>query len=251
MILAKSPSQAEVFNDLFIEITNLYRVVRDDDKRDELLFLLHNTPYSRPDFDLCIESLKLDEPPKSDAWRAWRYLVVSRLGWAGVTSGLKRFVKADMSGGMSRLESRMSRWPVGEWEYLLKSVADRFRNVVIENRDFRRLIPSLDSPSTLFYCDPPYVISDRARDEETYKHEMTDSDHVEFANLVHNSKGMFAISGYHGLYDTLFADWECKEIVTPAYVSDSNLLEDGRRTSRTECLWLSPSCLINSQLRLF
>ena len=39
---------------------------------------------------------------------------------------------------------------------LLADVADRLRNVLVENRDFADCIRRCDSPETFFYCDPPY-----------------------------------------------------------------------------------------------
>ena len=39
---------------------------------------------------------------------------------------------------------------------LLADVADRLRNVLVENRDFADCIRRYDSPETFFYCDPPY-----------------------------------------------------------------------------------------------
>jgi DNA adenine methylase len=35
------------------------------------------------------------------------------------------------------------------------------KNVIIDCRDFREVIRVNDSPTTLFYVDPPYVVRER------------------------------------------------------------------------------------------
>lgn len=85
---------------------------------------------------------------------------------------------------------------------ILKSKIDRisyahkrFRNVVIENRDFREILKKYDSEDTLFYLDPPYVHESRT-DTNSYLFEMSVQDHNELIDMILNLKGKFILSGY-------------------------------------------------------
>jgi DNA adenine methylase len=79
---------------------------------------------------------------------------------------------------------------------------------VIECRDYKAVIAAHDSADTLFYIDPPYVHSTRTASKR-YNHEMSDSAHIELAEVLHNVKGKVVLSGYKSdLYDNLYSDWE-------------------------------------------
>lgn len=39
---------------------------------------------------------------------------------------------------------------------MLEDIHSRLTSVIIENLDYKDLIPRYDRPGTLFYCDPPY-----------------------------------------------------------------------------------------------
>ena len=118
--------------------------------------------------------------------------------------------------------------------------AARLRNVVLENSDFPKIIKLCDSAHTLFYCDPPYVMSTRNDASRGYvKHEMTDERHAELAGLLRGIKGMAIVSGYRSdLYDELYRGWERhdRDAVT----------NFGKR--RVESLWISPNASTTPRL---
>ncbi|HWK90144.1 MAG TPA: hypothetical protein VNP72_09120, partial [Longimicrobium sp.] len=68
---------------------------------------------------------------------------------------------------------------------------------------------------------------------QVYRHEMTDADHAQLAEVLHSVRGMVVLSGYPcDLYDReLYPDW--------TRVS-RKALADGAR-ERTEVLWLNPA----------
>jgi site-specific DNA-adenine methylase len=83
VLLAKEPSQIEIYNDADGALVNLFRVVRDSKLCAELARKLEHTPYSRTEFELARE--KCDDPveaarrfiaPASIARRAWSPLAV-------------------------------------------------------------------------------------------------------------------------------------------------------------------------------
>lgn len=83
---------------------------------------------------------------------------------------------------------------------------DRIRGVAIENMDACKVIRLYDSPETLHYVDPPYVLS--TRKGPRYRHELSDNQHAELAELLHSVNGAVIVSGYScPLYERLFRGW--------------------------------------------
>lgn len=52
----------------------------------------------------------------------------------------------------------------------LEEIAQRFRNVQLENRDWQDVTERNDGPRTLFYFDPPYVDCHRYYNVESFDH---------------------------------------------------------------------------------
>lgn len=66
----------------------------------------------------------------------------------------------------------------------------RLQKVLIENRDFEKLIGQYDSPTSFFYCDPPYFAT-----ENYYKDVgFTAKDHLRLRDTLMNIKGKFLVS---------------------------------------------------------
>ena len=68
--------------------------------------------------------------------------------------------------------------------------ARRLQKVVIENRDFEKLIRQYDRPVSFFYCDPPYFAT-----EDYYKDVgFTAKDHIRLRDVLLNCSGKFLVS---------------------------------------------------------
>lgn len=136
--------------------------------------------------------------------------------------------------GFRANSNRSGNTPAADWKNYgeaFTALVERLRGVVIENRDAQQVMAVHDSPETLHYVDPPYVKSTRDNGKD-YRHEMTDSDHLELAEFLAGLSGMVMVSGYRcALYDTAFRGWRRL---------DKAALADGAR-KRTESLWLSPN----------
>jgi len=72
---------------------------------------------------------------------------------------------------------------------LIDAVAARFQNVVVENLDFGRLIRNQDGPGTLFYLDPPYVLT-----EDYYGNLFGTPDHFRLADALLAAEGLWLLS---------------------------------------------------------
>ena len=230
VLLRKSRSYAEVYNDLDGEAVNLFRVVRD--RGDELRELLELTPFARTEF---IESY---EPSSDPLEQARRTCARSFMGFGSNSHNRKT--------GFRSNSNRNGTTPAHDWANYpaaLDAIIERLRGVVIECRDAKEVIAAHDSHETLIYVDPPYVAGTRDKGSD-YKFEMSDSDHIDLAMFLSDAKGMVIVSGYESkIYDDIYRGW--KKVTRAA-------LADGAR-KRVEALWINEAAfsrLDNKQLAL-
>jgi DNA adenine methylase len=205
VLLNRLPSPVETYNDIYGELVNFFRVLRDN--TDELLKAIALTPFSREEFYSAIYE-EIDRI--SDVERARRFFIRARQSRTGLaqTASLGRWAncKNTSRAGMSGV---VSRW-LGSVEDL-PEIALRLLRVQIENRPATEVIQLYDSPNTLFYCDPPYVHCTRG-DDKAYYFEMDENAHCKLAEILRACKGKVAISGYRcELMDELYKDWRCSE----------------------------------------
>jgi DNA adenine methylase len=205
VLLNRPPSPVETYNDIDGEVAHFFRVLRDH--KEQLVEAIGLTPFSREEFYIAVSK---QGDTLSDVERARRFFVRARQARTGLaqTASLGRWAncKNTSRAGMSGV---VSRW-LGSVEDL-PEIALRLLRVQIENRPAVDVLRLYDDPTTLFYCDPPYVHSTRG-DSKAYGFEMTDHAHREFAKCASRAKGKVAISGYRcDLMDTLYSDWRCIE----------------------------------------
>jgi DNA adenine methylase len=232
VLLQKPRSYGEVYNELDGEIVNLFRIARD--RGEELRRALELTPFARDEFLLSYEAS--DDPVE----QARRTVARSFMGFGSpAASGRKT--------GFRSNSNRSGTTPAHGWANLagcFEAICARVAGVVIENKEAISVMEQQDAPETLHYVDPPYVHGTRHLDKG-YRFELTDEQHAELADALHDLSGMVVLSGYPcALYDELFGDWERRE--RPA-------LADGAQP-RTEVLWLNPACseaLERRQPRMF
>ncbi|UQZ90866.1 DNA methyltransferase [Deltaproteobacteria bacterium Smac51] len=218
VLMNKQPASAEIYNDLNYDAVNYFKVLRDPDMASQLAATLALTPYARYEYD------HSEDPTNDPVEKARRYCcsIQMALGCPGRPS------KAGFN-------NRLSGWylPVEGWNNYtqhISSFTSRLKEVSIECRPALKVIETYDTDETLFYCDPPYVHKARSSNR-TYKYEMSDQDHIDLAERLHNLKGMAVISGYQSdLYSELYADW-------PSFTHSART---EMNFQRTECIWLSP-----------
>ena len=203
VLLNRSPSPVETYNDMDGEVVNFFRMLRD--QHEALIRAIALTPFSREEYHRAIYG---DTNEISDIERARRFYIRARQTRTGLaqTASLGRWAncKDTSRAGMSGV---VSRW-LGGVEGL-DDIAQRLLRVQIENRPAVDVIRLYDSPKTLFYCDPPYLHATRG-DTNAYRFEMDERQYQEFAEAAHQCKGMIAVSGYdHPVMEQLFpsAHW--------------------------------------------
>ncbi|MBU5311586.1 DNA adenine methylase [Tissierella carlieri] len=163
----------EVYNDFNGLLTNLYRCVRE--KPDELIEALHFILNSREDFDIVKDALARDSI-ESDVIKAAYFYQLIRYSYA---SGLTSFG--------NQPHDMWSNFP------LIEQAHRRLSKVVIENKDFEKLIRQYDRPVSFFYLDPPYFET-----EKYYKNVGEDGfqekDHIRLRDTLMNIEGKFLLS---------------------------------------------------------
>src|SRR5688572_22975107 len=154
--LAKEPAPIEVINDRDGHIVNLFRVLRNNP--NALTRRIALTPYARQEFVAAARTTK----KLSSVERARRFLARTMMTVNGTASGAGFSYSSSYT--RNGKEARVSRWH--NLPERLSKVAERLRNVRVENRDARRLLETfLDRPATLIYLDPPYFVKRRHKYE--------------------------------------------------------------------------------------
>lgn len=189
ILLNKTKSNIEVYNDIDNKIVNLFRVVRDKDKFEEFTKLVSLTPYSRLEFN---DAKQLVYETTNDVQLAYYTYLLFNMSFNG---GGKTFSYSVESGSI--VDKYISRIPN------LSKIHNRLKPAIIEHLDFKDLINRYDSEDTLFYLDPPYVHSERS-ENKSYNYECTDDDHLDLLSMLFSIKGKFILSGYDNpIYDCL------------------------------------------------
>ncbi len=225
VLINRRPSPVETYNDIDGEVVNFFKVLRNDPER--IAHAIKLTPFSREEFCLAIEGAT---EGLSALERARRFYVRARQSRTGLaqTATLGRWAncKATSRSGMS---GAVSRW-LGGVEGLTE-IGERLLRVQIENRPATDVITLYDSPSTLFYCDPPYLHETRG-DAKAYGYEMVGRDHESLAAALSKIDGKAAVSGYRcDLMDTLYDGWERFD----APVKSAHSIKQ----NRAESLWMN------------
>lgn len=219
VLLQKPRAACEVYNDLYGEVVNVFKMLRDCP--ETLLRGLWLTPYAREEYAAAYEWA---HDPVERA-RRFIFRCVASIG----TDGAKRLNGFRVSLNDTKNSTAQS------WANLhdeLIAVVERLRGVVIERRPAVELLGRYDGmPDALFYLDPPYVLKSRKLKEKGYTHEMSDADHEALLERVKGLKGKVMISGYpSGLYDAALKDWT-RETLSGA--------RDQTNERREEVLWMN------------
>jgi DNA adenine methylase len=202
VLLNRAPSPVETYNDIDGEVANFFGVLRDTP--DQLIRAIGLTPFSREEFYIAVSTNGSQLPALE---RARRFFVRARQARTGLAqkaslgrwANCKNTSRAGMSGVVSRWLGSVKGLP---------EIAERLLRVQIENRPALEIISLYDSPSTLFYCDPPYPHESRG-DSKAYLFEMSDGDHEQLSRVLSSIRGKAAVSGYRcDLMDTLYRGWK-------------------------------------------
>lgn len=220
VLLQKPISKMETYNDLWGEVVNYFKMLRD--RPAELINKIDLTPWARAEFELSKnERVAIEDDPIEAARRFWVGCTLSISNMPFSKSGM-RMKTVQLKGDF------VCRQPHSLW-----AIAKRLKQVQIENLDYKILLEKYEAaaPFTLFYFDPPYLKSTRSAGK-VYAFEWDEAEHVTAAELLNKSQAYVIVSGYQSeLYDQLYNGWHVVE-----FESQTN----GNKEKATECLWLNP-----------
>ena len=197
LLWAKSKSKVECVADINQDIVYFYQALRDSGSNQAMMEAFQwqcmNLPDSRELYQDLFKKWHRGWRPEHPVERAaiWYFIqclsVNGKRGW----SFSPVFNKAEF------WQLHVQRLP---W------FASRLRSVQIEHQDFRKFIPQWDRPTTLFYCDPPYVGVPGIK--EYYGSGFTEQDHRDLAVILNQIAGKAIVSYYpHPLVDELYKGW--------------------------------------------
>lgn len=225
VLLQKTRSYSEVYNDLDGEVVNLFRVLRNPELNQRLQDACRLTPYSRDEF------CHAQEPATDSVERARRMVVRACMGFGSAAGiGGNSGFRGDSKRKYATAAHLWERYPEN-----LAALCQRLQGVIIENKDALSVMRAHDAETTLHYIDPPYVPETRVQGNRYYAHEMTVEGHEQLLAVARTMTGMVMISGYDAeVYNDMLSGW--------AKTEKASRISAGRGTKvRTECLWLNPA----------
>ena len=225
VLFAKEPSQCEVYNDVYRDMVNLYKVLRNPRQCKQLIRFIECTPYSR---EVYYDSHRaLADQRISDVKKAWAFFVCMRQSFSNLMNSWSTPTER------SRTVASITYWKAID---KLPEVHERLKNVHIEHRDAIECIKQYANERTLCYIDPPYISGTRVA-PKTYKHEYSDEQHKRLVETLLEVPGAKILSGYQSpIYKPLLdSGWELLSKRVCCHASGQS-----KKTYREECLYCSP-----------
>ena len=182
-----------VYNDVNPLNVNLFLCVKDYKKLWDMtagMPVENKELFDKYKFDVFNTDFKLDMN-KPNFEIAYKYAYILSLVWSGTDPRRGKLV---MKGGYvdkngdykSKYETFRSKLVNKKWQKLFESITN------LENMDFEDVINKYDSPTSYFYCDPPYYLT-----EKYYtNHDFGLETHERLANFLKDIKGKFSLSYY-------------------------------------------------------
>lgn len=240
VLMQKPRSYAEIYNDKWDTVVNVFQVLRDPRLAADLKRKLELTPYSRTEFS---KTGEIDLQQIADPVEKARLTIFRSFAGFGSASTNSKYAT-----GFRANSNRSGTTPAQDWVNYPSNIdtfVERLRGVCIENRDFMQVSIQHDSPETLHFWDPPYVHETRnmERGNAAYECELTDEQHVEMIQFGKELVGMVIICGYDcELYKKHLTGW--LQVSRKAYADGAS--------QRVECLWLNPATQLHQkQLNIF
>ena len=198
VMAVKEPVAMETINDVYGEVLNFWRVLRDREKAEQLIDRVAFTPYHHDEFIRAGEMLRGTPTDGPSVERAWAFFVRMQMAVVPGRTGWSYSV----SGPSGRKANKPGRWST--MPELLQLTCQRFDRVQITNYDIVELVQRFDKPGVLHFVDMPYLDESRATSTGTsspYVHD--EFPHEAFVEAMLAAKhASFAITHYiHPFYN--------------------------------------------------
>lgn len=189
VLLANDPTgKSEIVNDIDSRLTNFWQVLQNANTFSEFQRIVSVTPFSQEEFNRPYCGTNIEKAVRFFVKCCQSYGGQGRTFQPMAVCRTRRGINENASSWLSAVDK-------------LPELHRRLRTVAVLNDDAYQVIRRLDSKTTLFYVDPPYLPSTRTS-SEVYKHEMSQTQHELLLKLLSNIQGYFVLSGYPSdLYD--------------------------------------------------
>ena len=221
VLLRKKRAKLETVNDLDERVINFFQVLRERPR--DLIDMINLSPWAENEIRAAADTAA---DPLEDSRRFFM------LCWGSIHGG--------PTGGSKSV--RIQTDPRNRWSSPpnqafnrddLLLVAARLKSLQILNRDALGVIDRFLGSGCLVYFDPPYVVETRSR-ASGYTHEVTNSWHVDAADLLRRHNGPVVVSGYASpLYVNEYEDHGWARV-------DRQFRTNG--SDRIESIWLNSIC---------
>jgi len=174
-----------VYNDVNNMLITLYKYVKEHP--EQLATLLALLPYSRSYYRIVRDLVKANQDLGS--------LMAAALIFYAYNASYFGKIGKGFAHGLVKNDARSFKGKV----WAIVKYAEAWKDVVIENLDFRQVIRKYDGGRTVFYLDPPYP--DRSKDY--YGTPFTVGDLREVAQMLTQIKGRFLLKLDKKTYDLI------------------------------------------------
>jgi DNA adenine methylase len=172
VLFHKPPSKIEVLNDLNGDVVNFFRVCQHH--HEELVRHMRFAVSSRRLYELY---QRQDLATLTDIQRAARFLYLQQTSYGGrVREQTYNYRVVDSTFNPLSLPKK------------LEATAHRLARVQLECWPYDKILERFDRPTTVFYCDPPYV------GFTVYPHNFVDADFAQLAHRLDTLRGKFLLS---------------------------------------------------------
>lgn len=222
LLFSKRPSPVEVINDIDSHLVNFFKIIQEPGKCQMLIDRLNYMPYSRSLWQEIRTDWKQGNLPQDEIERVAQWYYLNRTCFGG-----------DQLRGGFAVPSTTGRNPAQSFRTAidgLDAIAERLRNVTIENLPYAECIKRYDSEDTLFYCDP-YLNAEHYYDKDSFNQD----GHCKLAEILRGIKGKVMVSHYqNGLYDELYKGWNRYKYQS---FKGSHKSTGEPKPKTIECLW--------------
>lgn len=192
VIAAKPPSMFETVNDVYGEVVNFFRVLRDPTLCLELIDQVAFTPYAHAEF------IAAASPGASPLERALGFFVRMQMAVVPGRTGWSYSV----GGASAKKANKPGRWATMPEH--LKTISRRFDRVQVTDWPILELLERFDKPGILHFVDPPYLDESRPTSLGKSSGYVCDSfDHAAFVQAAQATEHAdILVTHYpHPLYD--------------------------------------------------
>jgi DNA adenine methylase len=175
-VVPRNKFKVIVYNDKDELLYNFYKVLKE--KPEELANEVEFIPHSRQIHKEIYEEYKENRlKNNSDIEKALKFFYLINTSFIGGISGWNTTIKGNKAICFHNKTK------------LIKEMNSIWKDITIENHDFRKIFEIYNGENTLFYCDPPFL----TKKYDFYKLTFEEKDMKDLLNCLSNVKGKFIL----------------------------------------------------------